>query len=124
MNESTQATGGSKFIQTATASDIGTIGGVAKEAENKTGDTEASSKTSPKPTAPSTKRGRKTDPLPQVDLLSILQDAMRNLQASGMPVSVVNLPVPPGQQPRVALLLEGVYFEAGNFSLMRIEATS
>lgn len=65
-----------------------------------------------------------SEPLPQAEALKELQKALHDLQASGVWTAVVNLPVPPGQQPRVALLLEGVYFEAGNFSLMRIEATS
>ena len=60
----------------------------------------------------------------QTEALKALQNALRDLQASGVWTAVVNLPVPPGQQPRVALLLEGVWFEGGSLSLMTIEAAS
>ena len=58
----------------------------------------------------------------QTEALKALQNALRDLQASGVWTAVVNLPVPPGQQPRVALLLDGVWFAGGNLSLMTIEA--
>ena len=65
-----------------------------------------------------------SEPLPQAEALKALQNALHDLQAAGVWVAAMNLPVPPGQQPRVALLLEGVWFEGGSLSLMTIEAAS
>ena len=63
-----------------------------------------------------------SEPLPQAEALKALQKALHDLQAAGVWTAAVNLPVPPGQQPRVALLLDGVWFQDGNLSLMTIEA--
>ncbi len=63
-----------------------------------------------------------SEPLPQAEALKALQKALHDLQAAGVWVAVVNLPVPPGQQARVGLLLDGVWFEGGSLSLMTIEA--
>jgi hypothetical protein len=120
MNESMQATGELRSTPTATAADTGTTDGAGNEAGKITGSMAASSKTLPKDTVPSTKRKRNADPLPLVDLLSILQDTMHNLQAAGLQLSAVNLPVPAGQPPRVALILEGVVFDTGNLSLSEV----
>ncbi len=65
-----------------------------------------------------------SEPLPQAEALKELQKALHDLHASGVWAAVVNLPVPPGQQPRVVLLLDGVGFAGGNLSLMTIEAAS
>ena len=58
----------------------------------------------------------------QTEALKALQKALHDLQAAGVWVAAINLPVPPGQPTRVALLLEGVWFEGGSLSLMTIEA--
>lgn len=63
-----------------------------------------------------------SEPLPQAEALKELQKALHDLQAAGMWTAAVNLPVPPGEQPRVALLLKGVWVLGGNLSLMTIEA--
>lgn len=120
MNDSTQENGASRSTPTATAADTGTTDDAANEAGKRTGDTAASSKTLPKDTAPSTKRKRKDDPLPLVDLLSILQETIHNLQRAGLQLSAVNLPVPTGQLPRVALILEGVVFDTGNLTMVEV----
>lgn len=60
----------------------------------------------------------------QTEALKALQNALHDLQAAGVWVAAINLPVPPGQQPRVALLLDGVWFAGGSLSLMTIEAAS
>jgi len=39
---------------------------------------------------------------------------MSKLQDGGLPMSVVNLPVPSGQPPRVALILAMCRYESGN----------
>lgn len=58
------------------------------------------------------------------ELLGTLQNAIRDLQTWGMWIGIVNLPVRPGEPPRVALHLDGVWWANGNLSVMAIEATS
>jgi hypothetical protein len=55
--------------------------------------------------------------LPVSDALSVFQEAARMLQASGLPVSAVNLPVSPGQQPRVAVILANCRLADGDLIL-------
>lgn len=75
----------------------------------------------PSPTNSETPTGkgqkRKGSTLPVPDLLNVLQGTMGDLQAASLPVSAVQLPVPDGRPPRVALILEGVIFDGGRLLL-------
>ena len=83
----------------------------------------ADSTTSTKSGKRNTGSGRKTSsPLPVSDLLNILQGILRDLQEAGLPVSAVQLPVSEDAPPRVAVLLEGVLFDTGKFTIASIEA--
>lgn len=118
MNDSTLANGASRSILTATVADTGITGGAASVAEKKIGSLEVNSMNSAQSAKSNTGKGRKAkaDPLPVSDLLNIMQGILRDLQDAGLPVSAVQLPVSDGRPPRVAILMDGVTFDAGKFA--------
>ncbi len=122
MNDLTLANGESRSTPTATASVTGITGDGESAAAKITGSSAAGLKPSVPSGKTNTGKGRKADPLPVSDLLNILQGILRDLQEAGLPVSAVQLPVSDGAPPRVAVLLEGVLYDTGKFTIASIEA--
>ena len=123
MSDSTLASGELRSTPTATATATGTTDDAASGAARTIGSMAADSTTSTKSGKRNTGSGRKTSsPLPVSDLLNILQGILRDLQEAGLPVSAVQLPVSEDAPPRVAVLLEGVLFDTGKFTVASIEA--
>lgn len=118
MSDLTKENGESRSTPTATAAATGTGDAAASEADATTGPTAADSTASATNARRNTGKGRRTsEPLPVSDALSVFQEAARMLQASGLPVSVVNLPVSPGDPPRVAVILAKCRLTGGDLIL-------
>lgn len=122
MNDSTAESGGSRSTPIATAGAIGTGDDGANVAGPATGNMAADSTASAPTAKRNTGNARKTsEPLPVLDALSVFQEAARQLQIAGLPVSAVQLPVPDGAPPRVAMILVNCRYENGSFSLTEME---
>ena len=122
MSDSIMESGVSRSTPTATAAATGTGDGAANAVGSATGNTAADSTASATSAKRNTGNARKTtEPLPASDALSVFQEAARMLQLAGLPVSAVQLPVSDGRPPRVAVLIDGVLYDTGKFTIAGIE---
>ena len=123
MNDSTAESGELRSTPIATAGAIGTGDGEASAAEKETGNMAADSTALATSASRNTGNARKSsEPLPVSDALSVFQEAARMLQEAGLPVWAVQLPVSESRPPRVAVMLDGVLYDTGKFTIASIEA--